>query len=288
MPITAGTSMQSTHEAGRSHPRHLAGTLDRMLSAEFRIIYDFGAGNGADLPYYLLKADRVVAVEANPVHCDEIRSHLAEPLTSGRLVVVNAVLDVAPGSRDVPFYIHKTRPWLSQYPRPAAEQCAAFTETLLPARNVVDMIREYGDPYYVKIDLEHFDHVILRALFEQGIRPPYISAEAHTAEVFAILLALGGYQSFKLVDGPTVRTRYRDRTISTTKGTTKHSFAHAAAGPFGNDIDGPWMAPNPFLRLLGYAGLGARNTYKDIHASRVDPADPNHSPQPQFRITVDF
>ncbi len=259
-----------------------------MMSAESRIIYDCGAGNGADLPYYLLKADRVVAVEANPVHCNEIRSHLAEPLASGRLVVVNAVLDVAPVSRDVPFYIHKTRPWLSQYPRPAAEQCAAFTETLLPARNVVDVIREYGDPYYVKIDLEHFDHVILRALFEQGIHPPYISAEAHTAEVFAILLALGGYQSFKLVDGATVRTRYDDRTISTTKGTTKHSFAHASAGPFGNDIDGPWMAPNSFLRLLGYAGLGARNAYKDIHASRVDPADPNHSPQPQFRITVDF
>ncbi|MEI6241383.1 MAG: hypothetical protein WCR51_13425 [Planctomycetia bacterium] len=280
--------MRSTLEAGHSYLGHPVATLERMMSSEPGIIYDFGAGNGADLPYYLLKADRVVAVEANPVHCAEIRAHLAEPLASGRLVVVNAVLDVAPGSRDVPFYIHKTRPWLSQYPRPTAERCAAFTETLLPARNVVDVIREYGAPHYVKIDLEHFDHVILRALFERDIRPPYISAEAHTAEVFAILLALGGYQSFKLVDGATVRSRYADRTITTTRGTTTHSFAHASAGPFGNDIDGPWMTPNAFQQLLGYAGLGARNSYKDIHASRVDPADPNHAPQPQFRVTVDF
>lgn len=258
------------------------------MSSQPLIIYDFGAGNGADLPYYLLKADRVVAVEANPAHCEEIRTRLAEPVASGRLIVVNAVLDVAPGSRHVPFYIHTMRPWLSQYPRPPAERLALFTETLLPSRNVVDVIHEHGVPHYVKIDVEHFDHVILRALFEQGIRPPYISAEAHTADVFAILLALGGYRSFKLVDGPTVCTRYNERTITTMKGTGRHSFAHASAGPFGNDIDGPWMTPEHFLRLLGYAGLGAGQGWKDIHASRVDPADPNHAPQPQLRVTVDY
>jgi hypothetical protein len=31
-----------------------------------KIIYDLGANNGDDIPYYLLKADTVVAVEANP------------------------------------------------------------------------------------------------------------------------------------------------------------------------------------------------------------------------------
>jgi len=31
-----------------------------------RIIYDFGANTGNDIPYYLKKADVVVAVEANP------------------------------------------------------------------------------------------------------------------------------------------------------------------------------------------------------------------------------
>jgi predicted RNA methylase len=34
-----------------------------------KIIYDFGANTGGSIPYYLKKADVVVAVEANPQLC---------------------------------------------------------------------------------------------------------------------------------------------------------------------------------------------------------------------------
>jgi predicted RNA methylase len=36
------------------------------------LIYDFGANVGSHLDYYLEKADRVVAVEANPALCRAI------------------------------------------------------------------------------------------------------------------------------------------------------------------------------------------------------------------------
>jgi hypothetical protein len=36
------------------------------------VIYDFGANNGDDIPYYLKKAELVVAVEANPSLCQKI------------------------------------------------------------------------------------------------------------------------------------------------------------------------------------------------------------------------
>jgi predicted RNA methylase len=36
------------------------------------VIYDFGANVGSNLGYYLAKADRVVAVEANPALCRAI------------------------------------------------------------------------------------------------------------------------------------------------------------------------------------------------------------------------
>ena len=31
-----------------------------------KIIYDFGSGRGENIPYYLLKSDLVIAIEANP------------------------------------------------------------------------------------------------------------------------------------------------------------------------------------------------------------------------------
>jgi predicted O-methyltransferase YrrM len=40
-----------------------------------KIIYDFGSNNGDDIPYYLLKSDLVIAVEANPALCDDKRNY---------------------------------------------------------------------------------------------------------------------------------------------------------------------------------------------------------------------
>ena len=42
-----------------------------------KIIYDFGANNGDDIPYYLMKADEVIAVEANPKLCDVIKNRFS-------------------------------------------------------------------------------------------------------------------------------------------------------------------------------------------------------------------
>ncbi len=43
-----------------------------------KIIYDFGANNGDDIPYYLKKAELVVAVEANPSLCQKIEERFLQ------------------------------------------------------------------------------------------------------------------------------------------------------------------------------------------------------------------
>ena len=249
-----------------------------------KVIYDFGSNNGDDIPYYLMKAGRVVAVEANSVLCAQIRSRFHEAIRDGRLVVENCVLDVAPARDAVPFHIHRANHVLSQFPKPPEAQSSQFEGILLPSRNVVDLVRHYGEPFYVKCDLEQFDQAILGALFAHGIRPPYISAESHGIEVFATLLALGGYRAFKLVDGASVSTKYRDAGIRTEAGLVKYSFPHHSAGPFGEDVRGPWMTPDNFFRLLGWVGLG----WKDIHATSVEAADPDYAPQPRVQFSVDY
>ena len=230
------------------------------------LIYDIGANNGDDIGYYLKKADRVIAVEANPALCDVIRTRYADQISSGALVVENVVLTDEANDAAVLFHIHRTNHVLSQFPAPPASHAAAFEAIALPALSVAELVARHGQPHYVKIDLEHYDAQVLRALFASGVFPDYLSVEAHQLDVFALLVTAGGYRAFKLVDGRSVAERYGQHFIMSTFGRELHEFPFHSAGPFGIDIPGPWMTAGSFLRLLRIVGLG----WKDIHASRVD------------------
>jgi len=235
-----------------------------------KIIYDFGSNCGDNIPYYLKKCDLVVAVEADPSLCAVIQSRFSDEIRLGKLAVENFVLTDQEKSTDVFFYRHKVSR-RSQFPKP--RDITNFETILLPSKSVSKLISEYGEPYYIKIDIEHYDEVILRCLFQNGIKPAFISAESHSIEVFALLVAHGGYNAFNLVEGKLVSSSYRDHQISTTSGTERYSFPHHSAGPFGDDIIGPWMTANNFHRLLTLSGLG----WKDVHASNVIQANDSSS-----------
>jgi len=237
-----------------------------------KIIYDLGSNNGDDVPYYLLKADVVVAVEANPNLCEIIRNRFPEELISGRVIVENCVVNADSEPREVDFHIHRFNHVLSQFPPPAASIADQFTPVRLRSVSILDIVKARGEPYYVKIDLEHYDVHILDTLFRAGIRPPFISAEAQSVKTFASLVGLGRYDSFKLVDGNSISKLYVDRMILSEADKLKvhYSFPHHSAGPFGDDLDGEWMTADAFFRLLAFEGLG----WKDIHATSVVVADP--------------
>lgn len=249
-----------------------------------RIIYDFGANNGDNLPYYLLKADLVVAVEANPALCEIIKSRFPSEISEKKLIVLNYVLTTLNKfEKNVDFYIHKKDHVRSQFLLP--ENLTDFDKVALPSIDVLSIIETFGQPFYIKIDLEHYDQFILKELFLNNIFPPYISAESLSIEVFATMVALGGYQAFKLVDGETIHSRYVDRKVITRDGEiTHHSFNYHSAGPFGSDIDGPWMTAECIFRSLAFSGLG----WKDIHATNIEKPDLNYSPNIQIKLSVDI
>lgn len=228
-----------------------------------RIIYDFGANNGDDLHYYLRKADRVVAVEANPVLCAEIGNRFRDEIDSGRLIVEDKVLATTGAPSEVYFYLHKTNSVLSRFPEP--ENPESFDKILLPSCSPVELIARHGEPYYIKIDIEFYDAPILREFLAAGIRPPFLSAEAHTLEVFAVLMGMGGYGAFKLVDGRSVPSVYGNATIETSEGLESYSFPYHSAGPFGDDVVGPWLDGASLAEVLVLEGCG----WKDIHASNI-------------------
>ncbi len=224
-------------------------------------IYDIGANNGDDVEYYLKKADKVVAVEANLELCKIISDKYSKHISSGALSVENCALTLDGAGEEIDFYICKENHVLSQVEKPSHTE--VFDKVHVKTKSIVDLVRNYGYPYYIKIDIEGSDTFVLRELLQAGIMPTFISAESHTAEIFAILLAIGGYRSFQLVEGSSVPILYNNHKIQTKSGIEHYSFPNHSAGPFGEDIKGDWMNPEDFHKYLGVSGFG----WKDIHAT---------------------
>ena len=230
-----------------------------------RVIYDFGANNGDDLPYYLKKADLVVAVEANPVLCASMRRRFAKAVASARLVVENLAVtasDTAAPTCD--FYLHRHHDVLGQFFDPGPDRRGDFDRISVPCRSIVRCIEQHGEPWYVKIDVQGYETALLESLLQHGIRPPFISVEVQGLEVVSLLAQAGCYDAFKVVDGATVSERYGDCRIVVGDRSERHSFPVHAAGPFGDDVEGPWMTADACRAVLARDGLH----WKDVHATR--------------------
>lgn len=234
-----------------------------------KIIYDFGANNGDNIPYYSLKADLIIAVEANPELCLTIQSNFKDLIKQKKLIVENCILTANKSCIDENFYLHKERHLLSQFPKPSISNEKQFKKITVRSKRVIDLIAKYGDPYYIKIDVENYDDIILEELFINKIIPNYISAESNNIKTFALMISYGKYNSFKLVNGSDVHIIYKNQKIETLNGYQDYSFPIYSAGPFGNDINGPWISTENFFYFLANENLG----WKDIHCSLSDKAE---------------
>jgi FkbM family methyltransferase len=227
------------------------------------VIYDFGMNNGDDIEYYLKKGLKVVGVEANPELVAFCRERFAKEVTAGDLVIENVAISDDPAKGSVKFFVHKSG-IESSLIKP--ENMQKYEEISVQQKCANQIIESYGPAHYIKIDLEHYDSRILQTLLSTDIRPTYISAESHKPEVF-YLLWLMGYKYFNIVDGKSVATKYRNVSIGTHSGTETFSFKNHSAGPFGEDIETPWMPGETFSKYLMILGMG----WRDIHATNQVP-----------------
>lgn len=173
-----------------------------------RIIYDLGCHNGSNIPYYLLKADVVIAVDANPKVCEIIRSRFKKEIKQKRLIVNNFIITHQKSGSYDSFYIFEDLdvcstvfPETKLFYKNKKLEKSDYSEVKVITKNILDLVDDYGNPFYIKIDLENYDHIILKEIFKNKITPKYISSECHNNDVFNLMIAQDEYNYFKLLKG---------------------------------------------------------------------------------------
>ena len=233
-----------------------------------KIIYDFGACRGENIDYYLLKSNLVVAFEANPNNCKYIQEKFKQAILDKKLFLENCIVGEEDNLNDQKFYIHKNNYLLGQFPKPNKELLKNFIEIKVPHKNVIQIIKSYGKPYYIKIDLEEYDEIVLKKILSNNIKFEYISVEIKNLNTFNLFDSNLNCNSYKLVDGHNVEYVYKNLKISTNLDKKKYSFLANSAGPFGNDIKSSWITKKNFYELLKFKL--EREGWIDMHCSTID------------------
>jgi len=209
------------------------------------LIFDLGMHDGSDTDFYLRKGFRVVAVEANAELIEAAKLRFADAISEKRLALVNKAVADACGV--VKFYRSTNTLWSTVNERNSALSArkGAWTiETEVEATTSSELLREFGVPYYMKIDIEGMDLVALAGLAEIRERPRFISIESarrDLQDVRAELEAFGalGYDRFKVVAQHKVHLQKEP--VPAREGMAAGTPVRESSGLFGEDLPGRWL-----------------------------------------------
>jgi FkbM family methyltransferase len=210
------------------------------------LVFDVGLHRGEDSAYYLRKGFRVVAFEANPSLIREARTRFADELVSGQMLIVEGAVDDQ-ARETVRFFVHPQQSVWGTTSEAWAIRNAGGTRCVAVEVATVEFaqaIREFGVPYYMKIDIEGADRICLESLRQFRNRPRYMSIESEKADwqaleaEFDVLESLG-YRRFAVCQQSGMSKRELDtRTRSGER--FHHRFEEGSSGPFGEDIAEMW------------------------------------------------
>jgi FkbM family methyltransferase len=246
---------------------------------ESDLIYDIGLFDGDDTAYYLHQGNRVVSVDANPNMIERAKQRFSKELSQGRLTLCNYAISMEEGA--VRFNVSDVPEWSSVYVSIASRNGTPYREVEVPTTRIGSLFEKHGLPYYVKIDIEGNDRLVLMGIDPKN-KPQFISAEsecqgdkAELTEEECIenldLMHKAGYTRFKMIyqtDFTAVRPSgagafFKQLTTSMTHGRLNklpllgsvgsafsdrahidrlgYEFKSGSSGPWGKDLPGDWM-----------------------------------------------
>lgn len=251
------------------------------------LVYDVGAHLGEDTEFYLRKGFRVVAVEASPELSSTLEKRFATDIAAGRLVVVNAA--IAEESRPVPLFLNTRK---SNWGTTRLAFAERNRRRGAPSRCIMvngvtfdTVLRRFGMPYFLKIDIEGRDLLCLRALEQFPTRPRYVSFESTTTSwgdliaEFDLLESLG-YRRFKVIAQHQVDAQIPPNPAREGR-YVPHRFQLGSSGQFGAEAPGEWMDRSAALdtyrsifmtyALFGDDGIARRDPAIAAHLAKFFP-----------------
>lgn len=216
------------------------------------IVFDLGSNDGADAAYYLSLGYEVVCCEANPKLAMALTNRFAPEIARGRVhVEAKAIAEtIVPRA----FFVSENPLWSSLDPIWAARDGKTTEAIEVPGITIADLFDQYGVPYYIKIDIEGADRIVLEQLLADTRRPQFISIEdCRFGPTYLALLATCGYTGFKLSE--------------------QSCLPPGTSGPFGDDLAGAWLPYREMKALYhevvrdrGGRRIAPAGQYFDIHA----------------------
>lgn len=166
------------------------------------LIYDVGMHNGDDTAYYLHRGFRVVAIDANPEACERASERFRAEIDSGRLTILN--VGIAPKPESHVFWVCEEHPeWSSFNQHIAARDGAAHHAIHVNCRPLDEILKQYGVPFYLKVDIEGRDLLCIDALRTERDRPKYVSIELGQIDDPLRKLVQLGYTGYKCISQAT-------------------------------------------------------------------------------------
>jgi len=168
-----------------------------------RTAFDIGMYDGLDTKYFLELGLRVVAVEANPSLVESALIKYAPEIASGQFVCVNAA--ITPDGNPMDLVLCGADLGSSTIFKERIGNLAPLSSIRVSGTTLANLIRDYGVPYYLKVDIEGADYLCIMTLTRNAC-PDYVSFEL--GEDFAELvmhLQSIGYQKYRAISQCTFR-----------------------------------------------------------------------------------
>lgn len=201
------------------------------------LVMDVGFHVGDDTNFYLKKGFRVVAVEANPALAKAGEARFADAIADGRLALLNVGISDGVGER--PFYVNRTNADWSSFLEDAGGRGGDYEVVSVMQSDLTSIVRDYGTPYYIKIDIEGHDDLCIRELEQWREYPKFVSVEGTVLDFFPRMAALG-YRRFKVISQ--LHHQHARMQFPPLEGEyVWEQTTGFSSGPFGDETYGRWM-----------------------------------------------
>lgn len=226
--------------------RTLEGVPDAPSAPNERLIFDVGMHVGQDTTFYLRKGFKVVAVEANPLLTAAAEQKFRAALREGRLKILNIGIGEQRGRAE--FHVNLELSEWSSFKAATASRGMPTAAVSVEMATIGDVVRKFGVPYYLKIDIEGLDGAAVKGLSDCVGKPRFVSFENGDLALFNVLIGYG-YAGFKFINQADVPSFVLPKPAHEGK-TIDHVFPYGASGPFGDDTPGEWLDADAMRPIL--------------------------------------